>query len=129
MVIALAILSLLIVVLSVYGALLPHRLIGLARGLMSRGHGLWIAVAVRLLLAALLWLTAPVSYTPTLFKALAAFFFLAAIALLIAGRPRLERLIESLASWPPWAIRLPCLMGVALGGFFLWSISSAMGAG
>ncbi len=70
----------------------------------------------------------PVSHTPTLFKALAALLFLAAIAHPIVGRARLKRFLESLASWPPWAIRLPCLLGVALGGFLLWSISSAIGA-
>lgn len=128
MVIALAILSVVIVVLSVYGVLLPYRLVGLVRGITSGGLVLWIGVAVRLLLAALLWFTAPVSQTPTAFKVLAALFVLAAIALPIVGRLRLERLLESLASWPPWAIRLPCLLGIAMGGFFLWSISLAIGA-
>ncbi len=128
MAIALAILSVVIAVFSVYGVLLPHRLVGLVRGIMSGGLGLWSAVAVRLLLAALLWFTAPVSHSPTLFKALAALAFIAAITLLIVGRPRLERFIEYLASWPPWAIRLPCVFGLALGGFLLWSISSAIGA-
>ena len=37
MAIALAILSVVIVVLSMYGVLLPHRLIGLVRGFMSGG--------------------------------------------------------------------------------------------
>lgn len=128
MAIALAILAVVIVVLSIYGVVLPHRLVGLVRGVMSRGLGLWSAVAVRLLLAALLWFTAPVSHTPTLFKALAAVLFLAAIALPVVGRPRLNRFIDFFASWPPWAIRLPCLFGVALGGFLWWSISSAIGA-
>lgn len=120
MAIPLAILSVVIVVLSMSGVLLPHRLVGLVRGIMPGGLGLWIAVAVRLLFAALLWFAAPVSHTPILFKALAALLFLTAITLPIVGRPRLNRFIESLASWPPWAIRLPCLFGVALGGFLLW---------
>lgn len=125
---ALSILSAAIVVLSMYGVLLPHRLIGLVRGFMAGGLGFWMAVAVRLLLAALLWFTAPVSRTPTLFKATAALVFVAAITLLIVGRPRLQRFIESIASLPPWTVRLPCLFGLALGGFLLWSISSAFGA-
>ena len=128
MVIVLAILSVAFVVLSMYGVLLPHRLIGLVRRLTSGGIGLWSAVTVRLLLAALLWFTAQVSHTPTSFKALAALLFLAAIAHPIVGRARLKRFLESLASWPPWAIRLPCLFGVAMGGFVLWAISSAIGA-
>lgn len=128
MAITLAILSVVIVGFSVYGALLPHRLVDLVRGFASGWHFLWIAVAVRLLLAALLWFTSSVSHTPTLFRALAAFLFLAAVTLPIVGRPRLERFIESLSSWPPWAIRVPCLLGVALGGLLLWSISPAIGA-
>ena len=128
MTIALALLLLVIIALSVYGVLLPYRLVGFVGGFMSKGHGLWVAVAIRLLFAALLWITAPVSNTPTLFKAFAALLVLTAIVLPIVGRPRLERLIESFASWPSWAIRLACLFGVALGGFFLWSISPAIGA-
>jgi hypothetical protein len=128
MAIALAVLSIAIVVLSMYGVLLPHRLIRLVRDLTSGRLGLWSAVTVRLLLAALLWFTAQVSHTPTLFRALAALLFLAAIAHPIVGRARLREFLESLASWPPWAIRLPCLLGVAMGGFLLWAISSGIGA-
>ena len=128
MAVALAVLSIVIVVLSAYGVVLPHRLVGLVRGIASGGLVVWVGVAVRLLLAALLWLTAPVSQTPAGFKVLAALFLLAAIALPLVGRLRLERLLETLASWPPWAIRLPCLLGIAMGGFFLWSISPAIGA-
>lgn len=123
MAIALAILSVLIVVLSVYGVLLPHRLIGLVRGNMSRGLGLWIAVGVRLLIAALLWFTAPASHTPILFRVFAAVLFLSAITHQVVGRSGLKKFIELLDSWPLWAIRLPCLFGIALGGFLLWSVS------
>jgi uncharacterized membrane protein len=128
MVVTLAILSVGIVALSMYGVLLPSRLIGLVRGFMSGGLGLWFAVAVRVVLATLLWVNAPVSNTPAIFKALAAFVFLAAITLPAIGLPRLRKLLEYLATWPPWAIRLQCFLGVALGGFFLWSVSSAIGA-
>lgn len=128
MVESLAILSVTIVVLSVYGVFLPHRLVGLACGAMSGVLGFWFAVVIRLLLAVLLWFTAPVSHTPVLFKAFAALLFLTAIALAVVGRTRLNRFVASLTSWPSWAIRLPCLFGAALGGFFFWSISSAMGA-
>lgn len=128
MAIALAILSVAIIVLSLYGVLLPHKLIGLVDGLTTGKLGLWSAVTVRLLLAALLWFTAQVSQTPTIFQALAALLFLSAIAHAIVGRTRLKKFRESLASWPSYAIRLPCLLGVAMGGFLLWAISPAIGA-
>ena len=125
---ALSILSVVIISLSIYGVLLPQRVIKLVRRFMSGGLGLSIAVAVRLLLAALLWLTAPISHTPTTFKVLAALTFLAAVTLPIVGLPRLRKFIEYLAAWPQWALRLPFLCGVAFGGFLLWSITSAIGA-
>lgn len=125
---ALAILSVALVVISMYGVLMPHRLIGLIRGITSKKLGLWSAVTVRLLLAILLWSSAQVSRTPTLLRILAVLVFLAAIVHLIAGRARLRRLLESLDCYPPWAIRVPCLLGVAMGGFMLWAISPAIGA-
>ena len=125
---ALAIFSVVFVALSMYGVLLPHRLVGLVRGLVSGGLGLSIAVAIRVMLAALLWLTAPVSHTPTVFKIVAALILLETVTLPIIGVARLKNFIEYLATWPQWAIRLPCFLGIALGGFFLWSISSAIGA-
>ena len=128
MAIALAILSVALVVISMYGVLLPNKLIGLIRDITSGKLGLWSAVIVRLLLAALLWFTAQVSRTPTLFKILAAVLVLSAIAHLFVGRARLRRFLESLGSWPPWAIRVPCLFGVAMGVFMLWAVFPAIGA-
>ncbi len=125
---ALAIFSVMIVVLSTYGVFLPDRIIGMVRSNMSRGPGLWIAVGVRLLFAAMLWFAAPISHTPILLKVLAALILLSAIAHQFVGRTRLKIFIESLATWPRWAIRLPCLFGVALGAFLLWSVSSSLGA-
>ena len=128
MLIALSIFSVFMVALSMYGVLLPSRLVGLVRHFMSGSRGLWFAVAVRLVLAALLWVNAPVSATPAIFKALAAFVLVAAITLPVVGLPRLRKWLEYFATWPQWAIRLLCVLGVAFGGFVLWSISSAIGA-
>lgn len=125
---ALAILSTLIIALSLYGVLLPQRLIRLVNGIMQRGTGLWIAVTTRLLLAVLLWFCAPVSHTPALFKVFAVLMLLAAVTFTIVGHERLKLFIARIASWPTGVIRLQCLLGVALGVVFLWSISSIPGA-
>lgn len=95
---------------------------------MSRGVGLWIAVVVRLVFAALLWFTAPVSQTPFLFKVVAVVLLVSAIGHQIAGRTHLRKLIEAMAIWPLWTIRIPCILGVLLGVFLLWSISNVLGA-
>ena len=118
----------LIIALSLYGVLLPDRLIRLVCGVMKVNAGLWIAVTIRLLLAVLLWFSAPVSHTPVLFKVLAVLMLMAAVTFTIAGHRRLNRFIARIASWPTWIIRLQCLLGVALGVVFLWSISSIPGA-
>jgi len=128
MAIALAILALVLCGLSVFGVLVPHRLIQVARSLMSKSPlGLWIAVVVRVLLAALLWFTAPVSRTSLTFQTLAVLILLTAVILVMVGRNRLERFIQWLTSWPGWVIRLSCLLGVAMGVFLLWSMAPAIG--
>jgi len=114
---------------SLYGLLFPRKLTALVRWLMvdvGPNFGLWLAVLVRILLAALFWLTAPVSHTPTIFRVLALLALTAAVSLPIMGTERLVRLIDRVTAWPSLAIRSWCLSGVAFGVFLLWSISAAL---
>ena len=87
------------------------------------GLGLWVAVIARLILALLLWFSAPFSHTPVTFQVLAILALVAAIALPIIGVQRILKLLDWVASWQQLAIRLWCLLGVGFGGFLLWSIS------
>ena len=88
----------------------------------------WVApTAVRLLLAALLWLSAPVSATPATFQGMAVVVLVSALIRLMLGRAAMSRTLERMASWPPLATRLPCAAGLALCAFMLWSVSSAFG--
>jgi len=122
MAIALAIFSLVIVLLSAYGAFHPSNLTSFVRGFMA-GLGLWAAVVARLILALLLWFSAPLSHTPMTFQVLAIIALIAAIALPIIGIQRILKLLEWVTSWRQLVIRLWCLLGVGFGGFLLWSIS------
>ena len=124
--IALAIFSAVVIALSLYGVALPLRLTALVRGFLS-GPGIWAAVAIRLLMAALLWFSAAVSHTPAIFRFLALLTLLSAVVLPVIGSARLQRLIDRFASWPPLVIRLQCLLGVAFGAFLLWSVSPDLG--
>ena len=126
MALALTILSVLLAVVFLYGVLLPRRFIALARGFMA-GPGLGGAVAIRLLLAVLLWFSAPISLTPVAFRALALLMLAAAIAALVLGAARIHKLIARMACWPPVAVRLPCAVGLAFSAFMLWSASPAIG--
>ena len=127
MVIALIAFSAAIVALSLYGVVLPQKLIALVRGFMA-GPGVWGAAAIRVLLAVLLWFVAPVSHTPVTFKILALLALIAAVALPIIGASRLIKLIDWIASRPPLAARFQCLLGVAFGAFLIWSALPGLGA-
>lgn len=122
MAIALAIFSLVIVLLSAYGAFRPSVLTSFVRGFMA-GPGLWVAVVARLILALLLWFSAPLSHTPVTFQVLAIIALIAAIALPIIGTQRILKLLDWVVSWRQSVIRLWSLLGVGFGGFLLWSIS------
>ena len=125
MTIALAMFSALIIAMSIYGVVQPLKLMEFVRRFMI-SPGIWGAVAIRLVLAGLLWLTAEVSHTPMTFKVLALLTLLAAIALPLVGAARMMKFIDYIAAWPPIAIRIQCLLGVALGAFLLWSLSKGL---
>lgn len=120
---ALAVLGALIVGLSSWGVLFPADLISFVRTFMRRNGSIAFAVAVRIVLAVLLWVTAPASNTPTIFNVLAVIALLAAFIIAIAGSERISRLIDVLGSWPEFVTRLQSLLGVAFGLFLIWSVS------
>lgn len=126
MTILLAIVAAIILVLSLYGVLLPDRLVRWVQGFMAGRQGLAVAIAVRILLAVLLWFTAPDSRTPTVFRVFAILTLAAAAVFPFVGIDRIRKLIDYVASWPRWVLRLDCLLGVALGAFLLWSIWPAL---
>ena len=117
--------SVLIIVLSLYGAVLPLKLTSFVQSFMQRPGSVWVAVLARLLLAVLLWFAAPESQTPTVFKVLAVLALFVAIALPAIGAERRTKLIEYFASKPPTFMRFQCLLGVAFGAFILWSIQGS----
>ena len=104
----------------------PRRLIAVARNLLG-GTGVAGAVGVRLLLAGLLWFSAPVSLNPGAFRVLASVMLVAALSALVLGTDRLARLVDRMAGWRPVFVRLPIAVGLALCVFMLWSVSPAIG--
>ena len=122
----LAVVSGLLGVLFLLGVLSPSRLFMIARRFIG-GTGAGGAAAVRLLLAVLLWFSAPVASTPEAFRTLALVMVVAAAGALVLGKDRVARLADRMAGWPPALVRLPIAIGLALCAFMLWSISSAIG--
>ncbi len=122
----LAVVSALLGALFMVGILDPRRLIAVARSLLG-GTGVAGAVGVRLLLAGLLWFSAPVSLNPGAFRVLASVMLVAAVSALVLGTDRLVRLVDRMADWRPVFVRLPIAVGLALCVFMLWSILPAIG--
>jgi len=122
----LAVVSVLLGALFLLGVLNPRWLVMLARRFVG-GTGVGGAVAVRLLLAALLWFSAPVASTPATFRALALVMATAAVGALVRGKDRAARIADRMAGRPPLVVRLPIAIGLALCAFMLWSVSSAIG--
>ena len=122
----LAVVSGLLGALLLLGLLNPPWLVMLARRFIG-GTGVGGAVAVRLLLAALLWFSAPVASTPATFRALALLMATAAVGALVLGKDRVARIADRMAGRPPLVVRVPIAIGLALSAFMLWSISSAVG--
>ena len=120
---ALLLLATLIVGLSSWGVLFPGNLISFVRAFMRRSGSIIVAVTVRLLLAALLWVTASASSTPAIFNVLAGLALLSAFGIAVVGPERVSRFIERVASWPEFVVRLQCLLGIAFGVFLIWSVS------
>jgi len=123
---ALAFASIMLIVLSLGGVLQPNRLLALVEHVASGQLGLSSAIMVRFIFAALLWINAQPSYTPTTFKALSILLLLSALAHFIVGRDTLKKLRGALAHLPLWAIRLPCIFGTAMGLFIIWSLSGVI---
>ncbi len=126
--IVLTLIATLIVGLSLWGVLFPQNLMSFVRAFMHRRGAIVVAVAIRILLAGLLWVVAPASNTPTIFYVLAGVALLAAIGIALAGSDRMSKLIEYVASWPRFVVRLQCLLGVAFGLFLIWSVSPVWAA-
>jgi len=121
----LAILCALLGALFLLGVVRPQRLVAVARRILG-GTGVAGVVGVRLVLAALLWFSAPVSSTPGTFRVLASVMLVAAISALVLGTDRLVRLVDRMAGWRPVFVRLPIAVGLALCVFMLWSVLPAI---
>ena len=92
--IALVVLSVLLGAVFLLGLVRPRRFIARAGRFMA-GPGPGGAAAVRLLLAALLWFSAPVSATPATFRSMAVVVLAAALIRLMLGRAAMSRTLDS----------------------------------
>ena len=123
---ALAVLSALLSVVFLLGVFRPRSLMAIARSVLG-GSGVAGVVGVRLVLAALLWFSAPVSSSPGGFRILASVMLMAALSAMVLGKDRVGRLADRMDHWRPAFVRIPIAVGLALCVFMLWSVLPAIG--
>ena len=121
--IGLAIFAVFIVVASGSAIIFPSEFLSYVREAVL-GPGIWLAAITRLVLAVLLWFSAPACRTPKTFKVLALLAVMGAVFLVAIGSEGVLEFIDWFASWPLWGVRLQTTVGVAFGLFLLWSIFS-----
>ena len=122
----LAILLALLSALFLLGVFRPRTLTAVARSVLG-GTGVAGAVAARLVLAALLWFSAPVSSTPGGFRVIATVMLVAAFSAVVLGKDRAAWLADRTAGWRPAFVRIPIAVGLVVCVFMLWSVSAAIG--
>lgn len=98
----------------------PERLVEFA-DMFTTSRGLWIAVALRLALGVLLWVTAAASKTPLVFRVFAVLYFASGIALPLLGLDFLDGVVEWGTALDDLALRGIALVAVLFGAFFAWS--------
>jgi len=120
MLIIVAVFAVLIVTISGYGLISPPGIISFVRRFQT-GPGVWGGFAIRLIFAVALWLAAPSSATPSVFRVLAAVALLGALALPAMGSARFDGFVRWWSEQPLWFLRVWLLMALAFGLFTLWS--------
>ena len=121
--IALAFFAVFMIVTAGFGVIFPNESLSFLREIVV-GPGLWGAIGGRLVLAVLLWFSAPVSRTPITFRVLAILALISALFVVTVGSQGLLEIIDWYAAWPNWGIRLQATLGMAFGVFLLWSVAS-----
>ena len=122
MILLIAAFGALILVLGIVGLIRPGRFRALFTTMDSRMRFLF-AVAVRLVMAALLWWLADDLRHPQVIRILAVIAAVAAVVILLAGRTRLDRLIAWWLGRPDKVLRVSALFAATFGAWLAWEAS------
>lgn len=112
-----------LVALSVWGLVVPARVLSMVEGVMGRPRGMWIAVGARVVLGAALIIAAPRSMFPTTFLVLGWVALIAAVVLPLVGRARIHGLVTWLERMPPPLVRVWLVLGMAFGAVLVYGVS------
>lgn len=127
MTIAIAAFALMIMGLSTWGVVNPAGLVALVRSATGAGF-MYIAVGTRVALALLLWFAAESARHPMVFKVLAVVAIIAAVAILLVGKPRILKTFDWWAERSAIIQRSWVILGVGFGAYLLWAVWPVLSA-
>jgi len=108
--------------LSIWGIIVPNKLIAMVSGVMSKPSGMYAAIVARLILGVALIISAPDSMYPAVFTVLGWITIVAAFVLPIMGRARIAALLGWFERTPKAAIRVWLLFGLMFGAFLVYAV-------
>ena len=108
---------------SVWGLYAPDKLVKWVARVANHATGIYVAVAVRLVLGVALIIIAPDSRFPLVFQALGWLAIAAAVALAAMGRQGIRRLVAWFERLSPAISRVWLLFGLAFGGFLVFGVA------
>lgn len=111
----------LLLVVGLYGAVLPARLMALAER-FRRSGSLWLAVLIRLGVGVAMILAAPISRLPAFLTVFGIVAILAAMAIPVMGAARVGRMIEWFVAGSTFAVRVWASVAALLGVFVVWVV-------
>jgi len=114
-----AILGALIVLLGLVGLVQPARFRSLFTTMDSKTRFV-LAIVTRLAIGALLWWLADDLRHPHVMRILAVIAVVAAVGVLVAGRARLDKLIDWWLAKPDGVLRVSALFAAVFGAYLTW---------
>lgn len=114
-------LGVMIAVLSVYGLLRPNQLMSTAESVIRKPWGMYFAVGIRLLLAALFLAGAENAAKPGFITTMGWLMLAAAVGIVIMGQQRVVRLMQYFSTRGNLFIRSWLVFGIVLGLAIAWA--------
>lgn len=114
-----AVLGVAIVLLGLVGLIQPTRFRSMFTAMDSQARFV-LAIVIRLAMGALLWWLADDLRHPHVMRILAVIAVVAAAAVLIMGRDRLDKLINWWLSKPDGVLRVSALFAASFGAYLTW---------
>lgn len=105
---------------SLWGIFAPETLMRLIESTWRRPWGMAFAVAIRLVMGVVFILAADSTRYPLFFELFGYLVLAAAVGIVLAGRRRMDRMIDYWRQKSPALLRGWLLLGLALGLFFIY---------